>query len=268
MARIRTIKPEFFTDEKIADLSPTARYLFIGMWCFCDDQGIHPASPKQIKMEIFPADDLSIEQIISFLNELLDLRLLDEYESMGKRYWLVTGWKHQKIEKPNKKYPFPEPSQIIRRLFAEQTPEESKGRESKGKEGSNTPPPPKGGGSAEILPFDDLPILMEGFEVSWKQWPRKEGKKAAQKAWLSAIKKVPLVRIFDSVNQFTAAFDEDPRPHAEKLQFCKHFSSWLNGERWEDYPAGGGNAPPDRSGISQTERTRQVLLDAGLTPLL
>jgi hypothetical protein len=32
MARIRSIKPEFFTSISIADLSRDARLMFIGMW--------------------------------------------------------------------------------------------------------------------------------------------------------------------------------------------------------------------------------------------
>lgn len=41
MARIRTIKPEFWTAEQVMELSRDARLLFIGMWNFCDDAGVH-----------------------------------------------------------------------------------------------------------------------------------------------------------------------------------------------------------------------------------
>jgi len=34
MARIRTIKPEFWTAEQVMELSRDARLLFIGMWNF------------------------------------------------------------------------------------------------------------------------------------------------------------------------------------------------------------------------------------------
>jgi hypothetical protein len=39
MARIRTIKPEFWTDEKIVECSFEARLMFIGMFNFADDKG-------------------------------------------------------------------------------------------------------------------------------------------------------------------------------------------------------------------------------------
>ncbi len=61
--RIRTIKPEFFVSEQVADVSPTCRLLFVGMWIFCDDHGIHPASPKQLKMEVFPGDDITVAEV-------------------------------------------------------------------------------------------------------------------------------------------------------------------------------------------------------------
>jgi hypothetical protein len=108
MARYRTIKPEFWTSEQVVDCSPNARLLFIGLWNFCDDQGIHPYSPKQIKMEVFPGDSFTPEHIQEFLNELISNDLIRTYHIENKKYLIVTGWHHQKIEKPSKKYPFPQ----------------------------------------------------------------------------------------------------------------------------------------------------------------
>lgn len=112
MARIRTIKPEFWSSEQIVELSPTARLLFIGLWNFCDDAGNHPASPRTLKMQVFPGDDFTTDQIAAYISEMIDARLIIEYEVDTKKYWHVTGWHHQKIEKPNYKYP-PAPNQKI-----------------------------------------------------------------------------------------------------------------------------------------------------------
>jgi len=90
-----------------------ARLLFIGMWNFCDDAGIHPASAKTLKAEIFPADDIVSVDVQKLVDELIANELLAEYEISGKRYWKVTGWHHQRIEKPNFKHPKP----TIRRPF-------------------------------------------------------------------------------------------------------------------------------------------------------
>lgn len=139
MARIRTIKPEFWTDEKVVECSPTARLLFIGLWNFCDDYGSHQYSPKQIKMEIFPGDDFKTTKIEEWLTELINARLIRTYVIDDKRYLRVCGWRHQKIEKPSRKHPdpieFDDHSTTIRRPFDDDSPAEGNGREGKGKEG-------------------------------------------------------------------------------------------------------------------------------------
>lgn len=53
MARIRTVKPEFWTDEKVVECSISARLLFIGLFNFADDKGCLERSPKRIKMQVF-----------------------------------------------------------------------------------------------------------------------------------------------------------------------------------------------------------------------
>ncbi|MCE0723989.1 hypothetical protein [Legionella resiliens] len=109
MARNRMIKPEFWTSEQILNCSPMARLLFIGILNYADDNGIHPASAKTLKAEIFPADDIPIEAIKGFVNELIQQSLLREYAVNDKSFWLITGWKtHQKIERPKYRYPLPQ----------------------------------------------------------------------------------------------------------------------------------------------------------------
>ena len=49
MARIRTVKPEFWASEQVMECSPIARLLFIGLWNFCDDAGNHPLSEKTLR---------------------------------------------------------------------------------------------------------------------------------------------------------------------------------------------------------------------------
>jgi len=109
MARIRSIKPEFCTSAQVAECSRNARLLFVLMWIHCDDNGVHPASAKQLRMECFPGDDdMTAAAVQELVEELKAQSLLTEYENAGARYWLVTGWKHQRIDKPQPgKYPLP-----------------------------------------------------------------------------------------------------------------------------------------------------------------
>jgi hypothetical protein len=129
MARIRTIKPEFWTSEQVVECSTTARLLFIGLWNFCDDAGIHPASPMRIKMQLFPADETTVADVESLLGELVDAGLLVSYEAEGKSYYQVTGWHHQKIDKPNFRYPSPNGSRIAVEDSASGHPRNRKVRE-------------------------------------------------------------------------------------------------------------------------------------------
>ncbi len=140
MARIRSIKPEFFTSEQIVECSPIARLMFVGMWCFCDDAGIFPASYKSLKMQVFPGDEVTINQIKSYVEELLKAELLVQYVVENKTYWQVTGWHHQKIDRPNYKYPKPENSTSDRRVIDDHSPPEWSGVESIGVEKNTTLP--------------------------------------------------------------------------------------------------------------------------------
>ena len=63
MARIRTIKPEFFTSEDIVSLSPMARLLYISTWCEADREGRLHWKPRTFKMRYFPADDCDIDAL-------------------------------------------------------------------------------------------------------------------------------------------------------------------------------------------------------------
>ena len=69
MARIRTIKPEFFTSEDIVGLTPLARLLYIALWCEADKEGRLVFKPKTLKMRYFPGDSLNIEKLCGELTD-------------------------------------------------------------------------------------------------------------------------------------------------------------------------------------------------------
>lgn len=109
MSRIRTVKPEFWTSEQVVACSSNARLLFIGLWNFCDDNGVHPASYVRLKAEVFPVDNFDILKIKNYVNELIHNDLIQEYMVENNSYWIVTGWKkHQRIEKPTYRHPLPQ----------------------------------------------------------------------------------------------------------------------------------------------------------------
>lgn len=108
MARIRSIKPEFWTSEQVMDCSLSARLLFIGLWNFADDLGRLALAPKTIKAQILPSDDITAEDIRQMIDELSTNGLVLLYEVNGKDYIQISGWQHQKIDRPQAgKYPAP-----------------------------------------------------------------------------------------------------------------------------------------------------------------
>jgi hypothetical protein len=100
LARIRTIKPEFWTNERVMECSMIARLMFVGMWNFADDLGRIPLSAKTLKAQIFPSDDITSETILGMIRELATNGLVLTYEVDGRQYVQITGWQHQRIDKP------------------------------------------------------------------------------------------------------------------------------------------------------------------------
>lgn len=134
MARIRTIKPEFWTDETLTECSLSARLMFIGMLNFADDNGNIERSSKQLKMRIFPADDINCEELV---NELTAHGVLIEYSLSDKKYLHIKGFReHQVINRPSKSK-IPEfDSNNTHGVLTEYSGTEGKGREGKGKRGA------------------------------------------------------------------------------------------------------------------------------------
>lgn len=53
MSRTRLIRPEFFSDERMASTSDSTRLFYIGLWTLCDDAGYFEVKPSQIAAELF-----------------------------------------------------------------------------------------------------------------------------------------------------------------------------------------------------------------------
>lgn len=112
MARIRTIKPDFFKSERIdAFKSDTVRLLFVGLWTYVDDYGRGRDDARLVRAEIFPLrDDMTTGEVEKMLVELTEHGVIARYSVGGKRYLHVTNWdEHQRVSRPTEsKFPPPE----------------------------------------------------------------------------------------------------------------------------------------------------------------
>ena len=143
MARIRTIKPEFFTSEDIVSLTPLARLFYVSLWCEADREGRLEWKPKTFKLRYLPGDDCSVEALGS---ELINSGLVVLYEVDGKVYAEIPSFtKHQIINNRESESQIPARVNHASTTRQPRVLAERKGR--KGKEGdsaepqSDSPPP-------------------------------------------------------------------------------------------------------------------------------
>jgi hypothetical protein len=103
MARIRTVKPEFWGAPKTARVSRDARLLFLGLLNESDDEGRQLGSAKRIAGVVFPNDsDVSEPQVDAWLTELERVHLIERYVVDRIAYVLICGFvEHQKISHPS-----------------------------------------------------------------------------------------------------------------------------------------------------------------------
>ncbi|MEW2474635.1 hypothetical protein AB0875_12670 [Micromonospora gifhornensis] len=103
MARIRTIKPEFFTSLTVASLPIEARLTFIGLWTHCDDEGRCVDDARLIKAAVWPLDDRLSTDVELDLKRLSESSLILRYRVGERSYLTVRGWsEHQRINRPTK----------------------------------------------------------------------------------------------------------------------------------------------------------------------
>ena len=67
MARARNIKPGFYKNPELVECSVWARLVFPGLWMLADREGRLEDRPKQIKMELLPADPQDMDPLLQEL---------------------------------------------------------------------------------------------------------------------------------------------------------------------------------------------------------
>ena len=114
--RIRQVRPDFFKNETIADLSMTARIGFIGIWILCDKHGRFEWKPRTLKSDIFPHDNLDFEET---LDELVKFNFVQKYNVDGNDYGQVVNWKIYQYIGPAESQMdavYPEPSKTFSKV--------------------------------------------------------------------------------------------------------------------------------------------------------
>lgn len=114
MARIRSIKPEIRSSEKVCSWPIEVRYFWILLWGYVDDYGKGRDNSKLIKADSYPLDDeITSKTVEKWMKVLEDDDVIKRYTVDDKPYFLILNWsEHQKPSHPAKSvipWPNPEP---------------------------------------------------------------------------------------------------------------------------------------------------------------
>jgi hypothetical protein len=255
MARIRSIKPDFWKSETIAALSMQTRLTFIGLWSYVDDNGVGRDQERLIMAEIYPLEEdprETLAHVHRSLDELADAGRVVRYTNKGRAYLRIANWdEHQKIDRPNKsRHPLPddegstltsndagldpdpdEPSRDSRATPSTGVCSFGAGEFGAGEKNSS---PPAAVGAPLALVTPDGATAIDGpdesFAEFWNHYPRKVGRADAKKAWARAHKRAAHKTILAGCIRL--AID----PNLPEKTFIPHPATWLNRDGWEDEP--------------------------------
>lgn len=238
MARARNIKPGFFRDEYIIELPFEARLLFIGLWTLADREGRLKDRPKQIKIDIFPCDNVDVNKL---LDQLKSKGFIIRYTVDSDHYIQVVNFvKHQN---PHIKEPASDiPASDKHGASTVQAPDK---HDADPADSLLLIPD-----SPSLIPDSGLPIKTlapkngasapkkmsqkrkeELFDLFWLSYPKKKSKGQAEKAWA----KIPLDEhlagiIISKVNEARAS----PEWTKEGGKYIPYPATWLNAKGWTD----------------------------------
>ena len=216
MARIRSVHPGLWTDERFASVSPLARLLFIGIWNECDDMGSFEWSPLKLKMRLLPADNADAGAL---LEELAAANCIMQYEIDGRQLGAVRNFAlFQRPKKPNSLYP--------------QTPEVRKYCAHKGDAvppqfptGGEIPPQLEDGGgnsssvsneTARIARITDPSKIMFDAGLALLTATGKSEQQA--RTWLGKLRRdYPAEAVITAISQAQRNSVSDPVPYIERL---------------------------------------------------
>lgn len=110
MARIRSIKPDFFLDDTMAAQPISARLTFLGLLTYVDDNGVGLDNERLIMAALYPLDEDLLDTIRRLREDLRSLSgagRIRRYSDGEKSYIEVVHFsRHQKVSHPRSpRYP-------------------------------------------------------------------------------------------------------------------------------------------------------------------
>lgn len=232
MARIRSIKPDFFRHEELYEAERETglplRMAFAGLWTAADREGRFVWSPRNLKLDALPYDDVDFSRV---LDALWTRGFIVKYAVEGKEYGSIPSWhRHQIINNREKASDLPEPNENNtltrepRVNDARTTPlspaqGEGKGREGKGKDKRTRDA-----------------STSDAFEKFWEAYPHRKGsnpRKPAEEQFDREVKRgADPQAIIAGAKRFAEADKQNIG-----TPYIAQAVKWLRDRRWEDYNA-------------------------------
>jgi len=236
MARSRNIKPAFFDNDKLAELPPLARLLFIGMWTIADFKGDFEWREKRVKTKILPYDNCDIKKLAINLDKNGFIRFYSDGDLM---YCNIVNFKlHQNPHKNEKEKgsDLPEITETYRQTVDLKELAINRDRNRLNRDDSYSTP----ANSLNLIPDSLNPIktldqsaIDQEFDKFWLSGIKKVNKKKSKAMFTLILKKTK----DQGWSEFTEILIEDvkSRLDSNQLGFSEmHPTTYLNGERWND----------------------------------
>jgi 5-methylcytosine-specific restriction endonuclease McrA len=115
--RIRTIKPEFWTDSFMVNIDPIGRLAFMGLISAADDHGYITDDLEEIAMLIMPKEEPLV--VYGWIDFFYATGKLEKHEGEGVCYYRIANWeKHQRVDRPSKSKIARESSRVLASVLA------------------------------------------------------------------------------------------------------------------------------------------------------
>lgn len=212
MARIRTIKPEFFTSADILALTPLARLFYVSLWCEADRDGRLKWDLETFGFRYMPKES---SQVSDLADELVSRGLVILYEVEAKTYAEIPSFAAHQVINNREQESFlpPRVKDASGRVKAE-------GRK-EGKEGKE---------------------LASMFERFYEAYPKKKSRGDAEKAW-KAID--PDEHLAGQILQAVQRAKTSEQWLKNGGQFIPYPATWLRDKGWLDGDLCGSPAEKD-----------------------
>lgn len=245
MARIRTIKPEFWTHPIMGKASDSIKCMAIAILNYADDEGYFLADPLLVRSSCRPFDDSSGTSTGLLLDlSILGWIVIKNHPEIGDIGHVVKFAHNQVISKPKpsklKKY-FESGTSPVRVLDCSGTSPSGNGKEWKGKEQ----------GMERIKTLSEY---SDDFLEFWSLYPSKVGKGDAWKSWQKVKPAIEPVRQALSWQVDSIKWKSGIIPNP---------ATYINQRRWEDEPSAEPMLLPQRQFKTfyevEEERGREVM---------